>query len=114
MSIKDRITKRKAEIFAEIEGDLNKASNSLLSKIQAKVPVDSGELEISWKISQKGDFHYVVFSPSAYAHIVEYGLYPNPPKNPTGKTQNGFSIQAPKGYARISLEEVKNEFKRGS
>lgn len=114
MSIKDRINKRKAEIFAEIEGDLNKASSSLLSKIQAKVPVDKRELRDSWGISQGGKFHYIVLSSSAYAHIAEYGLYPSPPKNPTGKTKNGFSIQAPKGYARISLEEVKNEFKRGS
>ncbi len=37
-----------------------------------------------------------------YAHVVEYGLYPNPPKNPTGKTQNGYSIQAPQGMFRIA------------
>jgi hypothetical protein len=37
-----------------------------------------------------------------YAAVVEYGQYPNPPKNPTGKTQNGYSIQAPSGMFRIA------------
>lgn len=38
-----------------------------------------------------------------YARTVEYGLYPNPPKNPTGKTVNGFSKMAPQGMLRVSL-----------
>lgn len=37
-----------------------------------------------------------------YAHVIEYGQYPNPPKNPTGKTANGYSIQAPQGMFRIA------------
>lgn len=38
-----------------------------------------------------------------YAKVVEYGLYPNPPKNPTGKTVNGFSKQAPQGMVRLAV-----------
>jgi hypothetical protein len=37
-----------------------------------------------------------------YAAVLEYGGYPNPPKNPTGKTVNGYSKQAPQGMFRIS------------
>jgi hypothetical protein len=37
-----------------------------------------------------------------YAVVIEYGQYPNPPKNPTGKTANGYSIQAPQGMFRIA------------
>jgi hypothetical protein len=40
-----------------------------------------------------------------YARTVEYGKYPNPPKNPTGKTVNGFSRQAPAGMARIAVDK---------
>lgn len=40
-----------------------------------------------------------------YADVVEYGKYPNPPKNPTGKTINGFSKQAPRGMLRIGLKK---------
>jgi hypothetical protein len=37
-----------------------------------------------------------------YAAVIEYGQYPNPPKNPTGKTANGYSIQAPQGMFRLA------------
>jgi hypothetical protein len=41
-----------------------------------------------------------------YAAVVEYGQYPNPPKAQTGKTSGGFSIQAPQGMVRISVQET--------
>jgi len=37
--------------------------------------------------------------------MLEYGLYPNPPKHPTGKTVGGYSTQAPAGMVRISVAE---------
>jgi hypothetical protein len=40
-----------------------------------------------------------------YARTLEYGEYPNPPKNPTGKTSGGYSIQAPQGFIRITALE---------
>lgn len=40
-----------------------------------------------------------------YIAVLEYGLYPNPPKHPTGKTVGGFSTQAPAGFVRISVQE---------
>lgn len=39
-----------------------------------------------------------------YAVTLEYGGYPNPPQNPTGKTQGGFSLQAPNGWVRSTLK----------
>lgn len=41
-----------------------------------------------------------------YAAVVEFGGYPNPPKNPTGKTINGYSRQAPKGMVRINVKQA--------
>jgi hypothetical protein len=41
-----------------------------------------------------------------YAMTIEYGGYPNPPKNPTGKTIGGFSTQAPAGVVRVTAEEM--------
>jgi hypothetical protein len=40
-----------------------------------------------------------------YAAVVEYGLYPNPPKSGT-KTAGGFSKKAPAGMVRITAEEI--------
>jgi hypothetical protein len=49
-----------------------------------------------------------------YANVVEYGKYPNPPQNPTGKTVNGFSKQAPAGMVRINAQKMINRIKGAS
>lgn len=42
-----------------------------------------------------------------YIGKLEYGGYPNPPKNKTGKTTGGFSKQvAPAGWVRITLRNM--------
>jgi hypothetical protein len=43
-----------------------------------------------------------------YIRTLEYGLYPNPPANGTGKTQGGYSTQAPQGMVRVTLLEVES------
>lgn len=45
-----------------------------------------------------------------YMPTIEYGLYPNPPKRPTGKTVNGFSTQAPAGVIGVTAEGWEEEF----
>jgi hypothetical protein len=47
--------------------------------------------------------YYYLFNNLPYIRVLEYGLYPNPPKNPTGKTVNGYSTQAPQGFFRLSV-----------
>lgn len=43
-----------------------------------------------------------------YINKLEYGGYPNPPKNPTGKTVGGFSKQAaPSGWVRKELKKMR-------
>ena len=44
---------------------------------------------------------------SIVAVVLEYGLYPNPPKHGTGKTINGFSTQAPAGMVRTTIARMK-------
>lgn len=94
-----------------------------LVRVQSKTPVDSGALRRSWTValngfpsSYNGDQTIinqikfgdviVIATNKPYAPMLEYGLYPNPPKNPTGKTKNGYSVQAPKGMVRITVQEV--------
>jgi hypothetical protein len=45
-----------------------------------------------------------------YMPVIEYGLYPNPPKHPTGRTVNGFSSQAPAGVIAVTAEGWEEEF----
>lgn len=43
-----------------------------------------------------------------YAPVVEYGLYPNPPKGGAGKTSGGYSTQAPEGMVRVTAVEFQD------
>ncbi|MDP8184406.1 HK97 gp10 family phage protein [Phocoenobacter skyensis] len=106
---------------------LRKIALQTYTKVQKRTPVDSGELRKSWTISinalptsfngnpadigraKFGDTIYIA-TDKPYATMLEYGLYPNPPKNPTGKTKGGYSIQAPKGMVRISIAETTTWF----
>lgn len=110
MGIKERIEAEGQRLLLEAQNKAREAGLSLKSKIEEKVPVDTGELKRSWSFIEVTPWEFHVVSTSPYVKVAEYGLYPNPPKNPTGKTEGGFSIQAPKGFARISIREVINEF----
>ncbi|QLB44475.1 HK97 gp10 family phage protein [Mannheimia pernigra] len=95
-----------------------------LIRVQKKSPVDTGQLRRSWTValngfpsSYKGSDTVpsnakfgdviVIATNKPYAPMLEYGLYPNPPKKPTGKTKNGYSIQAPNGMVRITVQEMR-------
>lgn len=49
-----------------------------------------------------------------YADVIENGGYPNPPKHPTGKTEGGYSIQAPRGVFRIAAIQFSDYVKDAS
>lgn len=44
-----------------------------------------------------------------YIRTLEFGLFPNPPKNGTGRTIGGFSTQAPRGMFRQALQTVRQQ-----
>ena len=66
-----------------------------------------------------GHIHYIVNN-VPYAPVVEYGLYPNPPKNGgtteggRSKTSGGYSTQAPKGMVRITAVEFRTYIRKAT
>lgn len=110
MSFANQVKAASNRMIAKVKKDCHSVALELFTKIQKKSPVDTGELRESWVIS-KIPSGYVISTPVPYAPILEYGLYPNPPKGGQGKTVNGFSKQAPKGFVRISIKEVANKWK---
>jgi hypothetical protein len=54
-----------------------------------------------------GDDVYIVNN-LPYINVLEYGLFPNPPKAGTGKTVGGFSTQAPAGMVRVTVSEFQD------
>jgi len=60
---------------------------------------------IEWKPGQ--DIYLTNSVP--YAKVVEFGLYGKPPGSANGpKTVNGYSKQAPAGYARLTAQDFSN------
>lgn len=121
-----------AQIARFVEQTQQKADRALrvialqtLSGVQKKSPVDTGQLRRSWTVALNGfpssyngsqtvlnsakfGDMIVIATNKPYAPMLEYGLYPNPPKKPTGKTKNGYSIQAPNGMVRITVQEMQS------
>jgi hypothetical protein len=116
---------------ADLELVVRKSTLEIFRGVTLKSPVDTGRFRANWNVSygavdmttttsteqtradrevQKaltlpvGGTVYMANS-LPYARVLEYGLYPNPPKKPTGKTVNGFSRQAPAGMVRRTAVE---------
>ena len=107
-------------LLAQTQG-FRKIALDILNKVQKKTPVDSGALRRSWTVALNAvPSNYdgsqiaiaqarlsdtiVIATDKPYAPMLEYGLYPSPSK--TGKTQRGYSVQAPQGMIRISVDEI--------
>jgi hypothetical protein len=69
---------------------------------------------VAAKIKLNGETVYLTNS-LPYAHVLEYGLYPNPPKLGSKKrgevgyaihTIGGYSMQAPHGMVRVTVAEI--------
>ena len=107
-------------LLAQTQG-FRKIALDTLNKVQKKTPVDSGALRRSWTVALNAvPSNYdgsqiaiaqarlsdtiVIATDKPYAPMLEYGLYPSPSK--TGKTQRGYSVQAPQGMIRISVDEI--------
>ena len=107
-------------LLAQTQG-FRKIALDTLNKVQKKTPVDSGALRRSWTVALNAvPSNYdgsqiaiaqarlsdtiVIATDKPYAPMLEYGLYPSPSK--TGKTRRGYSVQAPRGMIRISVDEI--------
>jgi hypothetical protein len=49
-----------------------------------------------------------------YIRVLEYGGYPLNPKHPSGRSDGGFSTQAPAGMVRISVLEFGGTIGKGN
>lgn len=127
----DKLAGRKTE---DIERVVRSFSIEMFARIILRTPVDTGRLRANWVASHDkqrtrirkttdsgGDramgwmVESVMTSPVGgtmwftnslpYAPVVEYGLYPDPPKS-GNKTSGGYSKQAPYGMVRVTIAEA--------
>lgn len=87
--------------FVEVDGSSNKVSSDTS---RANLPLAQSAVAVA--LGRKQTLKYFsIFNNLPYIRHLEYGLYPNPPKNKTGKTLNGYSTQAPQGMLRVALQQ---------
>lgn len=120
-----------AKVQLDLETVARKSTLDVFKAVVLKSPVDTGRFRANWNVSQGAPDTTVTDSTDKgraqaevskaltlpvggvtymsnslpYAVVLEYGLYPNPPKTPTGKTVGGYSTQAPQGMVRLSALE---------
>ena len=121
------------ELMKRVNSVIRREIRRTCKNIIDDTPVDTGRLKNNWYASNrqvgvrtnkstdpsgknslarvdkalkrfKAGQRFSFFNNLPYARVVEFGLYPNPPKNPTGKTVNGFSRQAPSGMLRKNVD----------
>ncbi|SEP80143.1 Bacteriophage HK97-gp10, putative tail-component [Treponema bryantii] len=107
---------------------------ALYSSIVRKTPVDTGRARGNWQVTvgspasgkveekrkspkpksqmpdPQGDESIFITNNLEYIEKLEYGGYPNPPKNGSGKTVGGYSKQAPNGMIGVTLANNENIF----
>jgi hypothetical protein len=66
-----------------------------------ETPKDTGNAQRKTKRRGK-----TIIGDYAYSNVLDSGKFPNPPKQGTGKTINGFSTQAKKGMATPTIAKL--------
>jgi hypothetical protein len=110
---------------ANAEAVTRKVIADVGAEVVLRSPVDKGDFRRAWVYSVDapdasigrqgftaslaampavalGRVHFIT-NASPQAWTLEHGGYPNPPKNPSGKTLNGFSVQAPAGMVGLTV-----------
>lgn len=126
------------KVMLDLETVARKSTLDVFTAVVKGSPVDTGRLRANMNVSYGAPNTAVTESTNAargleeaqkaatlpvggityitcalpYAAMIEYGGYPNPPKSPTGKTQNGFSIQAPQGMFRLAAMRYSDYVKK--
>lgn len=83
--------------------EIDQCSGKTVTDTSNKNLAEAKELLSSTRQSRRRPKYYSLFNNLEYIRVLEYGLYPNPPKKVTGKTVNGYSTQAPQGFFRLTV-----------
>ena len=137
MSFAEQISSFAVKAIGLSQEGCRKIALEIYGKIDLNTPVDEGTLRFNWQggagsppsgtlsgegsaasrilgdvkawVPYDGNPFWIVNN-LIYAPVIEYGLYPNPPKKGKGKTINGYSTQAPAGMVGIVVAEYGGTF----
>ena len=95
----DKARERAEQVTEEVVEELT-------ATIIDRTPIDEGNAKEGWEIQvHESGMRYRIVNKVPYIGVLEYGLFPNPPKKGTGKTVGGYSTQAPAGMVGVTIVE---------
>ena len=77
-----------------------------LKEYKSNTPKASGNARRKTKLRNR-----TIIGDYPYAGVLDDGLFPNPPKEGTGKTSGGYSTQAPQGMTKPTIKEIEKQFR---
>ena len=83
----------------------------VLRDFKENTPKDSGNARRKTKMRTIFNGK-VIIADYPYSGVIDKGQYPNPPKQGTGKTRDGYSTQAPKGIIKPTLKQAEEHLNR--
>jgi hypothetical protein len=135
MSFEADVSAAAKKINESVETVGRNVVHSWFNSVVRSTPVDSGRLRGNWQVSKNSprngiitrrgasgpisDIKRTVKKPNnywltnnlPYAVVAEYGRWGTGPGATEKTTRDGFSIQAPRGMARINLIRVKSNLR---
>jgi hypothetical protein len=83
--------------------------NQSLKEMKENTPKGKTNNARNKTIMKKKRDEFVLEGNYPYSGVIDRGEYPNPPKNGTGKTRNGYSTQAMNGIIDPTVKFIKKE-----
>jgi hypothetical protein len=134
------LAKASARVVGVLDESVRGATHTMFNRIIDRTPHYTGKARANWNVSvgkpdlsttqstnesrARAEVAKVLTIPAGskvymanglpYIRHLEYGLYPKNPISDSGRTENGFSTQAPAGMVRISVREFNALIKGGS
>lgn len=109
LKVNDRIYKKRIrKLKRYIRNKLPKES---LKEFKENTPRDKGNARSKTKLKRVSSRGFTIQGDYEYSGVLDRGLFPNPPKEGTGKTKGGYSTQAPKGMVDPTTDFIEKEIR---
>lgn len=92
-----------------------KFADQVLDDFKDETPVDTGYGKNHTKKRVQRNKSVTIFATGKYKdyiNVLDDGLFPNPPKQGTGKTRGGYSTQAPKGMSKPTIKKAEKRLNK--
>ena len=109
MKINDKIYRRKTNKLERFVK--RRLPKQTLKEFKENTPIDKGFARRNTKLNKTKD-GFKVTGDYDYSGVIDKGLYPKNPVKGTGKTNGGFSTQAPKGIVEPTLRTMEEQIRR--